>query len=87
MFTAVPASTTVGKYGSSTSTRPKACPRTWLGASAEVALRDGHLVATFLQDFHPFTSVTETLTGATPDWWVEARKARLARDLLDHASR
>ncbi|MBC7393361.1 MAG: hypothetical protein H7340_08490 [Variovorax sp.] len=62
-------------------------PRNWLGASAEVALRDGHLVATFLQDFHPFTSVTETLTGATPGWWVEARKARLARDLLDHSSR
>jgi hypothetical protein len=59
----------------------------WLGASAEVDLRDGHLVATFLRDFHPFTSVTETLTGTTPGWWVEARKARLARDLLDHSSR
>ena len=59
-------------------------PRRWLGSSAEAELRDGAVVLTFSDAFHPHSSVTETMPGSTPAWWMEMRANLIARELASH---
>lgn len=58
-------------------------PRGWLGASAEVELKDGAVVCAFSGAFHPLASVTETMPGDTPAWWMEMRANLIARQMVD----
>lgn len=58
-------------------------PRGWLGASAEVELKDGAVVCTFSGAFHPLASVTETMPGDTPAWWMEMRANLIAREMAN----
>jgi len=59
-------------------------PTDWLGASAEIELRDARLCEHFARGFHPFSSITELLAANTPAWWIEQRARLLAQELKLH---
>ncbi|AVQ85638.1 hypothetical protein C4F17_32080 [Variovorax sp. PMC12] len=59
-------------------------PADWIGASAEIQLRDGRIVERLAQGFHPISSHTELLGQDTPAWWVEKRMSLLARECTAH---
>lgn len=59
-------------------------PTDWLGASAEMELRNGCIAERFTPGFHPCSSRTELMTADTPAWWIECRARLLEHELAAH---
>jgi hypothetical protein len=62
-------------------------PADWLGASAEMALREGRVVERFVPGFHPVSSHTEMVGRDAPAWWIERRTRLLAQEQAVHPAR
>jgi hypothetical protein len=59
-------------------------PTDWLGASAEIELKNGQITERFARGFHPCSSHTELLGADTPAWWIERRTHLIEHEHAAH---